>query len=119
MKCFLMYRDQDFELRYVGLYRGRDFEFELTRQLPANEGPLVQDLELQVLLDAMAGGNGFLLEVAKSAVLLGAPNDVETILYRQAILRDCLKNRSTRPRHVRARARGGGAGEKAVFRRIW
>jgi hypothetical protein len=94
MKCFLMYRDQDVELRYVGLYRGRDFEFELTRPLPANAGALVQDLELQVLLDAMAAGNGFLLEVAKSAVLLGAPNDLETVLYRQAILRDCLKNRS-------------------------
>ncbi len=94
MKCFLMYRDQDFELRYVGLYRGRDFEFELTRQLPANEGALVQDLELRTLFNAMARGDGFLLEVAKSAVLLGVQDDVETIKYRQDILRDCLANGS-------------------------
>ncbi len=95
MKCFLMYRDRDFELRYLGLARGRDFEFELGRGLPANRGILVQDLALDSLFEAMAGGDGFLFEVAKSAVLLGVQNDVDRILYRQAILSDCLENRST------------------------
>ena len=95
MKCFLMYRDRDFELRYLGLSRGRDFEFEQGRTLPANRGALVQDLELNTLVDAMAGGDGFLFEVARSAVLLGARDGVETILYRQEILKDCLDNRST------------------------
>ncbi len=95
MKCFLMYPDRDFELRYLGLSRGRDFEFEHGRRLPVNRGALMQDLELNTLVDAMAGGDGFLFEVAKSAVLLGARNDIETILYRQEILKDCLKNSST------------------------
>jgi len=63
--------------------------------LPANQGALVQDLELATLFDVMAGGDGFLFEVARSAVLLGAHNGVETILYRQEILDDCLNNRAT------------------------
>ena len=78
-----------------GLARGRDLEFERRRQLPANQGALVQDLELETLFDAMAGGDGFLFEVARSAVLLGARDGVETILYRQEILKDCLNNRAT------------------------
>jgi DNA mismatch repair ATPase MutS len=94
MKCWLMYRDRDFELRYVGLARGRDFEFERERDLPANRGALVQDLELRTLVDAMAGRDGFLFEVASSAILLGAEDGVETIRYRQAILKDCLNNRA-------------------------
>ncbi len=95
MKCFLMYPDRDFELRYLGLSRGRDFEFARGRTLPANQAVLVQDLELTTLFDAMAGGDGFLFEVAKSAVLLGAGDDVDTILYRQDILKDCSKNSAT------------------------
>lgn len=95
MKCFLMYPDRDFELRYVGLSRGRDLDFERSRELPANQATLAQDLELGTLLDAMAGGDGFLLEVARKAVLLGAQNGVETILYRQEILKDCLSNKAT------------------------
>jgi DNA mismatch repair ATPase MutS len=95
MKCWLMYRERDFELRYVGLARGRDFEFERTRNLPANRAALVQDLELETLFDAMAGGDGFLFEAARSAVLLGAEDGVETIRYRQEILKDCLRNRET------------------------
>jgi hypothetical protein len=95
MKCWLMYRDRDFELRYVGLARGRDFEFERVQELPANRGALVQDLELETLLEAMAAGDGFLFEVARSAVLLSARDSVETILYRQEILKDCLSNRAT------------------------
>jgi DNA mismatch repair ATPase MutS len=95
MKCWLMYPERDFELRYVGLVRGRDFEFERQRELPANRAALVQDLELQTLFDAMAGGDGFLFEVASSAILLGAEDGVETIRYRQQILEDCLNNRTT------------------------
>ena len=95
MKCWLMYRDRDFELRYVGLARGRDLEFERVQELPANRGALVQDLELGTLLEAMAAGDGFLFEVTRSAVLLGARDGVETILYRQKILKDCLNNQAT------------------------
>jgi hypothetical protein len=79
MKAFLMYRDRDFDLQ---------------RELPPNEQALTQDLELNTLFNAMALGDEFLLEVAKTAVLTGL-NDVDTILYRQNILKDCLENSST------------------------
>ena len=39
----------------------------------------------------MAGGDEFLLPVAQQAVLSGLRNDVETILYRQEVLKDCLR----------------------------
>jgi DNA mismatch repair ATPase MutS len=78
MKAFLMYRDRDFDPQ---------------RKLPSNEQALTQDLELNTLFNAMALGDGFLFEVAKKAVL-SSINDVDTILYRQNILKDCLKNSS-------------------------
>lgn len=79
MKAFLMYKDRDFDLK---------------RKLPWNEPALTQDLELNTLFSAMADGDEFMLEVARKAVLLGPENDLATILYRQAILRDCLENSS-------------------------
>ena len=70
--------------------RGRDFDPK--RRLPVNEQALTQDLELNTLFNAMARGDKFLFEVAKKAVLSGLENDLDTILYRQDILKDCLKN---------------------------
>ena len=77
MKAHLLYRDRDFDLQ---------------DKLPANEPALTQDLELDTLFRAMAGGDEFLNQVAKQAVLSGIQNGLETILYRQAILKDCLRN---------------------------
>jgi DNA mismatch repair ATPase MutS len=79
MKAFLMYRDRDFDLQ---------------GKLPWNEQALTQDLELNTLFNAMAGSDEFLFEVAQKAVLSGLSNDLDTILYRQEILKDCLKNPS-------------------------
>lgn len=79
MKAFLMYKDHD---------------FDLGRILPSNEQALTQDLELNTLFNAMALDDDFLFEVAKKAVLSGLNNDLNTILYRQNILKDCLKNSS-------------------------
>jgi DNA mismatch repair ATPase MutS len=79
MKAFLMFKDRDFDLQ---------------RKLPSNEQALTQDLELNTLFNAMALGDEFLFEVAKKAVLSGLNNDLDTILYRQNILKDCLKNPS-------------------------
>lgn len=78
MKALLMHKDRDFNLQ---------------QELPWNEQALVQDLELNTLLDAMAQGDKFLLEVAKKAVL-SSLKDQDTIIYRQNILKDCLKNSS-------------------------
>lgn len=77
MKAFLMYKDRDFDLK---------------QKLPWNERILIQDLELNTLFKAMAIDDDFLFDVAKKAVLTGVNNDMDTILYRQNILRDCLKN---------------------------
>ena len=76
MKAFLMYRDRDFDLQQA---------------LPWNEAALIQDLELNTLVNAMALGDAFLLDVAGKA-LLTSLTDRDTILYRQDILKDCLKN---------------------------
>ncbi len=78
MKPFLMYRDRDFDLQ---------------RELPLNESALTQDLDLDTLFNAMALGDKFLLEVARKTVLSGL-SDLGTIVYRQNILEDCLKNSS-------------------------
>ena len=77
MKALLMHRKRDFDLA----------------QEPArNEAALMQDLELDTLLSAMAGEDEFLLDVAHKALLCGLQNDMDTIIYRQAALKDSLKN---------------------------
>ncbi|HTV46526.1 MAG TPA: DNA mismatch repair protein MutS [Stellaceae bacterium] len=79
MKAFLMYRDRDFD----------------PKETPPPGAPdLVQNLGLEVLVQAMAAGDSVLLEVARTAVLSLLP-DVAAVLYRQDILRDCLANAAT------------------------
>ena len=68
----------------------RDQDFDLERELPANEQDLTQDLELDTLFNAMATGDKFLLEVAKRAVLLSLA-DPDAMVYRQRVLADCLE----------------------------
>ena len=77
MKALLMHRDQD---------------FDAGQELPWNEAALTQDLELNTLLHGMAGKDEFLFNVARKALLSGLQNDVGTVLYRQEILKDCLRN---------------------------
>jgi hypothetical protein len=73
MKALLMHRDRDFGPKEDPL---------------PNVADLTQDLELDTLLRAMAAGDDFLLEVAKTAVLASL-HKPEEILYRQHILADC------------------------------
>ena len=54
-------------------------------------GPLTQDLGLEILFNAMARGDSFLFEVATVAVLSGV-TELDAILYRQRVLRDCSKH---------------------------
>jgi hypothetical protein len=79
MKAFLMERNRAFAL-----------DGKSAAKLPSNADLLVQDLELELLLQAMAQGDEFVLQVARHAILTGTRNDVATVLYRQAVLRDCL-----------------------------
>jgi len=66
-------------------------DLDLQRQLPFNEQILSQDLELDTLFNAMSLGDNFIFNVVKQ-VILSSENDIDTILYRQDILKDCLKN---------------------------
>jgi len=68
----------------------RDEDVDFGRPLPWNEEALTMDLALNTLFNAMARGDGFLFEVAKKIILSGTSIDLETIPYRQEILRDCL-----------------------------
>jgi len=77
MKAYLMYREQDFDIK---------------AKLPTNADALIQDLELETLFNAMGTEDPYLLAVVKTAILSGFSNDRETILYRQDILMDCLAN---------------------------
>ncbi len=74
MKAYLLYRDRD---------------FDWAAGLPPGHEDLIQDLELDTLLQAMADGDKLLHEVA-TKVLLSCLDDPEAICYRQQVLADCL-----------------------------
>jgi hypothetical protein len=74
MKAFLMHRHWDFDLK---------------EPPPPNASDLTRDLGLKALFDAMSGGDAFLLDVAKAAVLQSL-HEPAAIRYRQHILADCL-----------------------------
>lgn len=76
MKVFLLYPDRDFDPK---------------QPLPPNVDDLTQDLALNILLQAMAQGDKFLFQVARQ-VLFSSLDDIAPILYRQAILKDCLRH---------------------------
>lgn len=73
MKAHLMYRDRDPD----------------SAMAPPGAEALIQDLALDRLLAAMAGDDAWLVDPLRQALLAGCP-DIDTILYRQDILRDCL-----------------------------
>ena len=77
MRALLMYPDRDFNLQ---------------QELPCHAQALTQDLELDTLLRAMASEDEFLFVVARTALLSGLQNDIDTVLYREEIVRDCLKH---------------------------
>jgi hypothetical protein len=98
VKAHLMYRDRDFDLKGA---------------LPSHAPALTQDLELDVLFEAMAGTDKFLLQVAKTAILTSL-QEPETILYRQHILADCLERPAT-IRSLYAIAVGAIEGERKIW----
>jgi hypothetical protein len=74
MKAHLLHDERDFAWR-------RD-EFW-------NEYTLVQDLELNTLYRTMAAGDEYLFDVVKQVLPLSLTG-IDDILYRQAVLRDCI-----------------------------
>ncbi|HVZ32030.1 MAG TPA: hypothetical protein VG963_06375, partial [Polyangiaceae bacterium] len=60
--------------------------------LPWNESALHQDLGLDILYAAMAGGDRFILDLVSKVLLSARCNDVAALRYRQAAVRDSLDN---------------------------
>lgn len=104
MKAHLLYRDRDFDWKWAlqaaeereemrgGRRYNRRPDFDPRRGLPWNTEALTTDLSLTTLFDAMARGDDCIFEVARKAVLNGVGGDLDTIRYRQEILRDCLEH---------------------------
>lgn len=95
MKVLLLNRKHNFDLYQLPENRYRRQEVDrnlLLRALLWNGPSLVQDLELDTLLRAMAGDDEFVWAVAQQTILKGFDNDLDTVLYRQAVLSDCLRN---------------------------
>ena len=76
MKVHLMYADRD---------------FDPDAALPVNEPDLAADLELGILLGAMADGDEFLSGVARVGLHSALASPAE-IVYRQHVLADCVAN---------------------------
>lgn len=82
MKVRLMYRDRDFDLDY------------LTKNPPCwriGAEAAISDLELDILLNAMAGADEIIREAVKAS-FFPSLQDADEILYRQQALKDCLDN---------------------------
>lgn len=98
MKALLMHRDRDFVSLEEVPRPGRFRELEPQPAVTPPQAEMLRDLEVDTLLDAMAGGDAFLRVVALRAILSGQGSDLETIAHRQAILRDALDNPGLIPR---------------------
>ncbi len=71
------------------LYPDRDLDLEADP--PPNAEALAQDLGIGILLDAMAGRDKFLYEVARRTIFASL-HEPTIIRYRQAVLADCLRH---------------------------
>lgn len=76
MKAHLLFPDDDLDLRLEPL----DHEDDLAR-----------DLGVDLLVEAMANGDEWFAEVARSVVFHSVVDD-NVVAYRQAVLQDCLRN---------------------------
>ena len=80
MKTFLMHPGPGFRCRF--------------RHPSGQTIPFAQDIELEVLLNAAAGGDRYLRDVLAEACADAWANDIATIRYRQEIVKDCLANQA-------------------------
>jgi len=67
-------------------------DFDAAAALPAHAADLIRDLELETVLTAMAAGDRFLWDVARTALAGGPETGAAAVLHRQAALRDSLAN---------------------------
>lgn len=91
MKAHLLWCDRDVDFT-ITAERGR-FTVE-GPELGVHDQALLEDLELDTVLAAMAAGDPVLFDIARR-VIVGGLEDPAAILYRQEVLADCLRNEST------------------------
>jgi hypothetical protein len=96
VKPHLLFRDRGFELPAQPRSAARDTHEGAPAAASAQEATLGQDLALDTVWSAMAGGDKFLWDVARS-LMLASLNQPEAILYRQAVVADSL----ARPKVIR------------------
>lgn len=104
MKVPLMHRDRDFDphlLLHEVMRRDRDVGQQ--QQLSPHERALIQDLELETLLHAMAGGDEFLFDVAPKAILSGLPTTLPSVKERQTHVIQPIEMESALARERRCR----------------
>ena len=97
------------------MYPDRDFDLE--QDLPPNEAELSADLELGVLLRAMADGDKFLFDVARQGIHSRLADPAE-IVYRQHVLADCIGQPGV-VRDLYDVAVAAITGEKKILGWIW
>lgn len=68
-----------------------DRAFDPAQALPGASDALSRDLDLAIVLDAMADGDAVVRETSRVALLTAAGNRPEVVRYRQAMLRDALR----------------------------
>jgi DNA mismatch repair ATPase MutS len=73
----------------------KNLNFDAKAALPPNAADLTQDLELETLVRAMSNEDEYLAGIARGVLLQATATDLETVLYRQAVWKDCLANRVT------------------------
>lgn len=76
MKVFLLYPDKNFDMK---------------KSLPTHWQDLSVDLGLDVILSSMSNSDKFLHDIS-SKVLSSFETDVDVLIYRREILKDCLNN---------------------------
>lgn len=75
MNVFLLHPNQD---------------FDTSQSLPPNVADLTQDLGLNTIFEAMAQGDRFVFQVVQQ-VVLSSLEEVDSVAYRQEIVKDCLQ----------------------------
>lgn len=97
MQPLLMFQDKELDPQHILITRDIKYRPEdkpnLELLLPWNYKDLIQDLNLESLFTAMSKGDNFIYETVKAS-LLSLLEDENSILYRQDILKDCIRNES-------------------------
>jgi hypothetical protein len=76
--------------RRTGYRSYRPEGFDPRSGLPWNAEDLLSDLGLLPLLETMAQEDDWIFEVSRRVLLEGTSGDLDVVLYRQAVLQDCL-----------------------------